>query len=889
MERRNQSYAGWFAAGAAMINAMRQAGIDPPETLIDDGKLHRYAGAADKPQNKKNWYILYPMENGMQAGSFGRWVGDSNGAVKWCNRTAAEFTDEEKREYRKRQDDMRRKQADDRKQAADECSEKCRSIWAAAQPASDQHPYLVKKQVRPFGLKQSGDRLLIPIMTLKGELRGLQFISPDGSKVFKTGTDYAGALHMIGKPVDNTLIITEGYATGASIHMATGHAVLVAFVAGNLKAVAESARAKQPSWDIIIAADNDQWAKEYDAAGNVTAWHTIPCYLNGGKRINTGKIKAIEAAKAAKAAAIIPFFKDESTHPTDFNDLHILEGLEEVKRQIFPPPIADYVPPEEYEGPELNSEGEPEYREHPLQSAPFIILGYDRSDYFFMAHGTGQVTALTPSNITKPNLLALAPLQWWQEHFPGNKTNFDEDAAKNNLIQTCQGRGIYNSDRVRGLGAWEDEGRSVLHLGDVLIVDGQRFDPSWFKSGYIYERAISIADEKTPPLQNADSNKLIELCDMLSWEKPINGRLLAGWCVASIICGALKWRPHIWLTGPSGAGKSWVIHNIIKHISGQHLKGMLGSTTEAGLRNALRNDAFSVFFDEFEAEDKSAAARIQAILEFARPASSNEDSRIYKAKSGGGGVNSYQPRSCIGVASINVNMTQKADISRVSVLSLINGKQETFKNEILPFWAEYVRPPEFARGIRSRSISLISIINKNADTFQEAATIEFNSRRSGDQYGTLLACAYSLCSSKLVTLEQAKEFVGRQDWSAHTITDDQGDEKQCLAAILESLINMGGGATMSVAELLADCHNLVDSKAQKDTLERHGIKYILGGFVVHNKHSAVKRMLERTPWGGNWSRIIERLPGAQKQSTHRFCGVVAKGTMLPIKFVLEEE
>jgi len=224
-----------------MIEAMSNAGIDPPSDLIADGKIHRYAGAHDKSGNMKNWFILYPIENGLQAGAFGRWVGDSNGAIKWCNRDVAEFTEEEKKEYKRRQEDLRRKQAEDRKAAAAECSEKCKALWAAAQPASDDHPYLVKKQVKAFGLKQMGDQLLVPIMTLKGDLKGLQFISPDGAKVFKTGTDYAGALHMIGKPVDNTLIITEGYATGSSIHMATGHAVLVAFVAGNLKAVAEAA------------------------------------------------------------------------------------------------------------------------------------------------------------------------------------------------------------------------------------------------------------------------------------------------------------------------------------------------------------------------------------------------------------------------------------------------------------------------------------------------------------------------------------------------------------------------------------------------------------------------------------------------------------------------
>jgi putative DNA primase/helicase len=873
-----------------MINAMRDAGIDPPaESLTEDGKLHRYAGATDKPQNKKNWYVLYPSENGFQSGAFGRWIGDSNGAIKWCSREVTEFTAEEKEAYKKRQADLRRKQAEDRKQAAEECITRCKEIWASAKPATDDHPYLQKKQVKAHGLRMMGDALLVPIKSLQGQIRGIQFIKPDGSKVFKTGTDYTAAVHMIGKPLDNTLIITEGYATAASIHEATGHAVLVAFVAGNLKAVAEAARAKQPAWELIIAADDDRWAKEYDQAGQVTAYHLVPCEINGGKRVNTGAIKGEEAAKAVKGQFRRPVFSDLSTHPTDFNDLHILEGLDAVRRQIFPPPMAEYEPPptdDDYIAEAFDPE---QFTEHPLTGAPFQLLGYDHGEYYFLAHGNGQVKALTADKLTKAHLLTLAELTWWEREFPA-KSGFNEDMAKNMLIQTSHTRGIYDPSHVRGLGAWEDKNRSVLHLGDTLVVDGKRVPIASFKSKYIYERAISISDEETAPVTAAEAHKLIQLCEMLSWEKPINGRLLAGWCVASIVCGALKWRPHMWLTGPSGSGKSWIIHSIIKFIAGPHLKGMLGSTTEAGLRNALKNDAFSVFFDEFEAEDRNAAARIQSILEFARPASSNEDSKIYKAKSGGGGVNSYQPRSCIGVASINVNMTQKADISRVTVLSLVNGSKEHFDTAIMPFWVQNFTP-EFARGVRARCIMQIPMINRNAEIFQRAVTEMMGSRRGGDQYGSILACAYSLCSSSPVTIDQAREFVQRHDWESHIITEDQGDELQCLSAIMEGLVDHSAGKK-SLGELLVECEeDPIGAPNIRKTLARYGIKHLSAGgwFIVANKHSGISRILEKTPWAGNWAQILARLPGAMKCKAERFSGGVSRAVALPISYVKEVE
>ncbi len=847
-----------------MINAMRDAGLDPG-SIISDGKLRRFDVPGDRPKSLNGWYVAY--DGDIQAGRFGSWKTGEN--ISWCSKSKSEFTAEEKTAYKAKMEAARRQRESELALIHEECRAASKILWEASRPADSNHPYLVRKQVISHGLRQSGDSLMVPVRSIDGTLHGIQFIKPEKAdngkdKIFKTGTAKQGHFHIIGKPIDNTMIVCEGYATGASIHHATGHSVLVAFDAGNLKAVAGVVRTKYPSWTIIIAADNDQFTKD-----------------------NPGVTKSRDAAQSVDGLCRIPSFNNLDSKPTDFNDLHNLEGADTVRRAIFPPPMAEYEPPsyeDDYDLPLLDSPvSTEEFTEHPLTRAPFQLLGYDYSEYFYLSNGSGQVKSLTADKHTLSHLLTLAPLTWWEMEFPA-KQSFDELAAKNMLIQTNHNIGIYDSSRIRGLGAWEDKGRSVLHLGDTLVVDGERVPLNNFKSRYIYERAISISDEDTKPLPASEANKLIQLCDMLSWEKSINGRLLAGWCVASIICGALKWRPHMWLTGPSGSGKSWIIHSIIKYVSGPHLKGMLGSTTEAGLRNALKNDAFSVFFDEFEAEDRNAAARIQAILEFARPASSNEDSKIYKAKSGGGGVNSYQPRSCIGVASINVNMTQKADLSRVTVLSLVNGSKENFENTILPFWTSQFTP-EFARGIRSRSILQIPTINKNADIFQRAVTTMMGSRRSGDQYGSLLACAYSLCSSNVVTIDQAREFVGRQDWDGHVITDEQGDERTCLNSILESLIMVAPGTHLNIAELLIESDTIIGDCFEKKLLLRHGIKFVLGGFVIANKHTGIAKMLEKTPWAGNWSRILARLPGALKTDNHKFHGGQSRGIMLPISYV----
>lgn len=49
-------------------DAIGLAGLRLPETIHDDGQLHRF-GTSDKQGDKAGWYILYG--DGIPAGSFG--------------------------------------------------------------------------------------------------------------------------------------------------------------------------------------------------------------------------------------------------------------------------------------------------------------------------------------------------------------------------------------------------------------------------------------------------------------------------------------------------------------------------------------------------------------------------------------------------------------------------------------------------------------------------------------------------------------------------------------------------------------------------------------------------------------------------------------------------
>ena len=142
--------------------------------------------------------------------------------------------------------------------------------WDRAPQAEATHPYLKAKGIRPHGARREGDHLLIPIR--RGtELIGLQTVAPDGTQRFLDGADLAGGYCAIGKP-KGLLCIAIGFAAGASIHEATGHAVAVAFSADNLAAVASGLRERLPAISLVVCADtgsdSNAQPKEATAAAN---------------------------------------------------------------------------------------------------------------------------------------------------------------------------------------------------------------------------------------------------------------------------------------------------------------------------------------------------------------------------------------------------------------------------------------------------------------------------------------------------------------------------------------------------------------------------------------------------------------------------------------------
>ena len=262
--------------------ATAAAGLSLPDVIHGDGKLHRFS-TDGKPSHKNGWYFQHL--DGIPWGQAGSW--DVNGGepvCHWCEKSDKQMTQAERDTQRQRSAAMQ-VQRDADKAAEQKSAATTAAQRLAAAAICTQHVYLTRKGIQPHGAKIEGDKLLIPMRDTAGTVHSLQTITPDGTKMFMSGGRVKGCYFGIGKP-NRALIVCEGFATGASIHECTGHAVAVAFNSGNLKAVAVALRNKFPTLKIIIAADDD-----HQTLGN------------------PGMTKATAAVQATGATLAVPVFK----------------------------------------------------------------------------------------------------------------------------------------------------------------------------------------------------------------------------------------------------------------------------------------------------------------------------------------------------------------------------------------------------------------------------------------------------------------------------------------------------------------------------------------------------------------------------------------------------
>lgn len=530
----------------------------------------------------------------------------------------------------------------------------------------------------------------------------------------------------------------------------------------------------------------------------------------------------------------------------------------------------------------------------------YTCLGFDGDGYYYRPHSTGQVLRLSRAAHTGTNLVALASLDYWKQIAGSDRGGVDWTLAAATLFAINAQRGVYNPDRIRGRGAWWDEKRTVLHLGDRLIVNN-RSHPVLkpFDSRYVYQRMSElIGPGKTSPLTDQEAHTICELAERFHWEVPASGLLLAGWVTLAPICGALPWRPHAWLTAAAGSGKSAILDRYVAPLLADMGLIVAGNTTEAGLRQTLRCDALPVVFDEAESNEKADQVRMQNILALARVASSESHATMLKG-SPGGDVTRFNIRSMFLMSSIATALKQGADRSRFAQLTL-RSPVDLPKEQRIAHWEaldsdldRYI-DQDTGRRLIARTVSLIPTIRQSVRVFTRVAAEYFDSQRLGDQYGTLLAGAWSLMSSQVPTDDEARALIEQNDWEPYSQTTEVPDEQRCIRRILQHQVRVEAEektCTRSIGELveIAIHHQNdrdVTASTARHTLERHGlmVDQDTSTLIVSNTAEAIAAILRDTQWTHSWGTLLSRLKGAVKVGPTRFkgAGTVSRAVALQI-------
>ena len=145
--------------------------------------------------------------------------------------------------------------------------------------------------------------MVVPLYDLNLEEIGQQTIAPDGTKRNSKGLNKSGGVFGLcgALPEEGEVIVAEGWATTASLAMATGMPAVFAIDCHNLPLVCQKLLEARPRLDLIIGADNDEPGIE--AANKTGMRWAAPSQANADWNdvwVQSGNVPIVRAIKGAK-------------------------------------------------------------------------------------------------------------------------------------------------------------------------------------------------------------------------------------------------------------------------------------------------------------------------------------------------------------------------------------------------------------------------------------------------------------------------------------------------------------------------------------------------------------------------------------------------------------
>jgi hypothetical protein len=505
----------------------------------------------------------------------------------------------------------------------------------------------------------------------------------------------------------------------------------------------------------------------------------------------------------------------------------------------------------------------------------FVPLGYTRDERFAILDPVRRIVVCLTANqvISTAQLLAIAPLRYWEEKFPAfDKRPFDAVAAGNALMTRCRALGPFNMAKIRGRGVWIDRGEVVVNLGGPVP------DPR-----YVCFEPLVIEGA----IDNTAPRRLLGLLNRFKWRNQGGDALLAlGWIAIAPICGVLDWRPHIWVHGQTQTGKS-TVYRLLKAMTSPLCLSLDGSSTEAGIRQTLGPDSLAVIIDEFESDHDQ--DRVRGIIRLARSASSAEDAVLRGTPEGR--AMRFCLRTTFALLSINPSGMEPADENRIVLLELTphDNKSETAEaiaRETLQFERQ-------SGAWCAMMVERAALICPTIAMFEPL--INAGERRHRQNMATLLAGASVALTGTVPNEAEAKILVKSVTQTVETHADDvkRDDGRECLDYLYAHPVQTAHGTFPLWHWIGVVVHGSEDPLHAIEAgklLQKYDIMVVEGagpldpgGIVLKNTSATINRIFITTKWRGGWARALKKIEGVSNlgNKTQRFPSGVSKATMLP--------
>lgn len=476
-------------------------------------------------------------------------------------------------------------------------------------------------------------------------------------------------------------------------------------------------------------------------------------------------------------------------------------------------------------------------------------------------------------------LMGLASRDFWIRRFPkfnlsGAVTRIDAIAAADAIMQGCREKGPFDPIRVRGCGVWLEKEQVVVNLGGEL--------PQNLENHYVCFYPLPALNGE-PPTGKA----VLEILQYFNWSRAGDALLLLGWLKLAPVSGALRWRPHLFITGSKNTGKTTLVRGV---------EGLLeplvivldGTSTEAGIRQTLDADSLPVVLDEFESDHNP--KRMQAVIKLARSASSTQGA-VARGTPEGKAV-MFAIRTTFLFAAINPMPGTAADASRLVTLELLphDGDQDVRANIELGLSQMNTSTGSWCQ----QAIDDLPNVLTAIDLFRQAMPA-IDSRHALNM-ATLLAGAFVALEGRAPNQDDAAQWVEQNAEliEHHAEAHEEDDALACLNHLLGSsagkhpiydqrLATVGELVQLAITDRKKDGQSFFDTTS----LHQFGIRVDNpDSVVVANKHAGLDKIFAQTRWAsGAWKTALARIDGTTKpKDPMRFGGPKERAAIIPAHY-----